>query len=95
MNKCFYRIYNDFEGTEFFIKILFNNILLPVLITNNYILKQNIISIEINEKKRYTNEKLDITIIEIKEEGNIVMKYIELNDSIMDCFRLNKQENPN
>ena len=110
MNKCVCRIYNDCEGTGFFTKIPFNNLLLPVLITNNHILNENdiknnkkilinlnkeILSIKIDEKrKRYTNKILDITIIEIKEEDNI-KKYIELDDNITNYFKLNKKENPN
>ena len=110
MSKCICRIYNGFEGTGFFTKIPFNNILLPVLITNNHILNENDIqknkkvsiyynkeirSIKVDERrKRYTNKKLDITIIEIKEEDNI-KEYIELDDNIMNYFKLNKKENPN
>ena len=111
MNKCVCRIYNGCEGTGFFTKIPFNNILLPVLITNNHIINQNDIknnkklsiyldkeirSIKIDEKrKRYTNEKLDITIIEIKEEDKLNNEYIELDDNIIDYFKLNKKEKPN
>ena len=110
MNKCVCIIYNDCEGTGFFTKIPFNNKLLPVLISNYHILNENDIknnkkilinlnkeirSIEIDEKrKRFTNEKLDITIVEIKEEDNI-KEYIELDDNIMDYFKFNKKENPN
>ena len=111
MEKCVCKIYNDCEGTGFFTKIPFNNKLLPVLITNNHILNENditnnkIISINLNNKlkkikldrkrKRYTNKKLDITIIEIKEKDNINNEYIELDDNIMNYFKLKEKENPN
>ena len=110
MKKCVCKIYNGIEGTGFFTKISFNYILLPVLITNNHILNENDIknnkkisiyfnkeikNIKIDEnRKRYTNKKLDITIIEIKEEDNI-KEYIELDDNIMNYFKYNKKENPN
>ena len=35
------KIYNGKQGTGFFIKIPFNNIQLPVLITNNHIIDEN------------------------------------------------------
>ena len=111
MNKCVCRIYNDGEGTGFFTKIPFINKFLPVLITNNHILNENDIknnkkilininkelrSIKIDGKrKRYTNEQLDITIIEIKEEDHINNEYIELDDNIMNYFKLNEKVNPN
>ena len=110
MNKCVCKLYNGCEGTGFFTKIPYNNKLLPILITNNHIINENDIkinkkisiylnkeirTIELDEKrKRYTNEKFDITIIEIKEKDNIE-KYIELDDNIMDYFISKRKENPN
>ena len=48
------------------------------------------------ERKRYTNEILDITIIEIKEKkDNIKNEYIDLDDNIINYFKLNKNENLN
>ena len=101
MNKCVCKIYNKGEGTGFFTKIPFNNILLPVLITNNHVLNQNaiknnniiILSLNYDKKKKtikidddrktYTNEELDITIIEIKpNKDNINNEYIDLDDNI-------------
>ena len=38
----------------------------------------------------YTNEKLDVTIIEIKD--NLNNKYLELDDEIINYFKLNKNE---
>ena len=50
------------------------------------------IILKINEKrKRYTNEKLDITIIELKEEDNI-QNFIEIDDNIIESLNLEKQE---
>ena len=49
----------------------------------------------------YTNEKLDITIIEIKENVDILNNnYLELEDNLinylkLDKIKLNKKENPN
>ena len=84
MENCICKIYRDdiSTGTGFFTKIRFQNILLPVLITNNHILNENdiennkIIKLTINNivkeiiidnsRKKYTNSKLDVTFIEIK-----------------------------
>ena len=112
MNKCVCKIYSKDEGTGFFTKIPFNNILLPVLITNNHVLSQNDIKndctiklslnydkkkkrIKIEEdRKTYTNEELDITIIEIKEnKDNINNEFIDLDDDIIDYFRDNENVN--
>ena len=54
-----------------------------------------------NERLKYTNEKLDITIIEIKEnEDNLNNKYLELDDEIInflkfDKTKLKRKEDPN
>ena len=50
-----------------------------------------------NNRLRYTNEKLDITIvIEIKEnDHNLNIKYFELDDGIINYFNLNEKERPN
>ena len=84
MENCICQIYLDDNstGTGFFTKIRFQNILLPVLITNNHILNENdiennkIIKLTINNiekeiiidnsRKKYTNSLLDVTFIEIK-----------------------------
>ena len=92
LENCICRIYqkNGGKGTGFFTKIQFKNKLLPVLITNNHVLKEEDIknneiikltrynsikkknediSIKIDYSRiRYTNSKIDITIIEIKPE---------------------------
>ena len=72
------------NGTGLFAKIPYQNHLLTVLITNNHVLKANdilenkIITFSINnnikyikidkERKTYTNENYDTTIIEIREQ---------------------------
>ena len=84
------------KGTGFFCKIPFpdNNNKLSVLITNNHVINKfgNEISIiykdgklkkiELNDRKKYTNEEYDITIIEIKEKDNI-KEYLEIDENIM------------
>jgi len=44
-------------------------------------------------KKLYTNEKLDITIIEIKEnEDNLNNKFLELENELINYLKLNRKE---
>ena len=80
MENCISKIYlkNGAIGTGFFCKIPFNNILLPVLITNSHVLNKNyidnnkIIKLMINNKirtikidksrKKYTNSDKNIDI---------------------------------
>ena len=46
-----------------------------------------------NNRMMYTNEKLDVTIIEIKDnKDNLNNKYLELDDEIINYFKLNKNE---
>ena len=48
-----------------------------------------------NNRLIYTNEKLDITIIEIKEDkDNLNDKYLELNDEIINYFELDFKDRP-
>ena len=65
--------------------------------------KDNIISIDIeeeentkeinlNERMKYTNEEIDITIIEIKKEDNI-KNYLELDEKILDDIINNVNKN--
>ena len=42
------------------------------------------------ERKRYTNEILDVTIIEIDEEKDGKYEYIEIDDSIIEDMKLEK-----
>ena len=84
--------------------------MLPVFITNNHIINKELfnekIQIKIKEeknkkyinlnknRKKYTNEKYDITIIEIIEEDNI-NNYLELDDKILNDIVNNENENEN
>ena len=108
MNNSVCRIYNNGNGTGFFTKIPYKSKLLPVLITNNHVINQKDIlnnkkislylnndgitrTIKLdNNRMMYTNEKLDVTIIEIKD--NLNNKYLELDDEIINYFKLNKNE---
>ena len=111
-NNSICRINNHGKGTGFFVKIPYKLRLLPVIITTNHainiddIQNNKIISLYLNNGKmtiklddnrlRYTNEKLDITIIEIKEnDHNLNIKYFELDDGIINYFNLNEKERPN
>ena len=77
------------------------------VITTNDIQNNENISLKLyNDKKiktikldsnrlKYTNEKLDITIIEIKEnEDKLKNNYLELNDDIFNYFKLDKKDRP-
>ena len=92
MKNSICRINNHDKGTGFFVKIPYKLRLLPVLITTSHainiedIQNNKIISLYLNYGKmtikldnnrlRYSNEKLDITIIEIKEnDHNLNIKY--------------------
>ena len=91
------------QGTGFFCKIPFptQNQMLPVFITNNHVINNDILNkdkikldieieetmkeIKLNNRMKYTNEEYDITIIEIKEEDKI-KNYLELDDNIIIVF---------
>ena len=64
-----------------------------IYLNNDKIMK--IIKID-NNRLRYTNKNLDVTIIEIKErEDNLNIKYIELEDEIIKYFKFKKNDDPN
>ena len=85
------------KGTGFFCKIPFLNKLLPVLITNNHVLNEEdiksdkIIRLTINDKlkkieinnsrKKYTNSKIDLTIIEINPNKDEIYNYLEIEEN--------------
>ena len=87
-------------GSGFFCKIPYtqnNNILLPVLITNNHVLSkdalENDIKIKLNGKikiisikgrKKWTDKEMDFTCIEIKEEEDNIDTFFNLDDKILD-----------
>ena len=110
-NNSICRIINHGIGTGFLMKIPYKSRLLTVLITTNHIintediLNNKSISLYLNKERIiikldrnrliYTNEKLDITIIEIKEDDhNLNIKYLELDDEIINYFKQNKKETP-
>ena len=110
MKNSICKIYNGKQGTGFFIKIPFNDIQLPVLITNNHIIDENdyinkkIITIyignenngqnlKLDEKRKfYTNKNYDTTIIEIKEDIDGIKNFLILDDKIIECLSMNKDE---
>ena len=91
-------LYGQIFGTGFFCYIPYNNKKFPVMITNNHIINENnikeneFISIELNKKAKkinlkdnriiYTNEKYDITIIEIIPEKDLIYYFLELDETI-------------
>ena len=86
------------SGTGFFAQIPYKESIIKVLITNNHVLNANdildnkLITFSINndirdikigkERKKYTSEKYDTTIIEIKETDKLenVIEYLEIDD---------------
>ena len=94
---------NDIYGTGTFCKILYpnKNNFLPVLITNNHIINEEILknenekitiyfepenkNMEFNMKDRikYTSQKYDITIIEIKPNKDGINNFLELDENIL------------
>ena len=102
-NNSICRIINHGIGTGFLMKILYKSRLLTVLITTNHIvntediLTNKSISLYLNKERIiikldrnrliYTNEKIDITIIELKDDDhNLNIKYLELDDEIITLF---------
>ena len=67
--------------------IINNNIITLYLNKDNY---EKIIETDEN-RVRYTNEKLDLTIIEVKEKDKLNNKYLELDDRIINYFKSNKK----
>ena len=76
------------------------------VLDQNEIKKDSIITLSLNydkklkkikiddDRKTYTNKRLDITIIELKEnEDHLNNEYIELDDNIIDYFKDNEDEN--
>ena len=62
---------------------ILNNKNISLYLNNDEIIK----TIKLDNRFKYTNEKLDITIIEIKEKkDNLNNKYLELDDEIITLF---------
>ena len=88
-------------GSGFFCKIPYtenNNLLLPVLITNNHVLSRDLINsnndikitingknktIPLKQRKIWTDEKMDFTCIEIKEKEDNIDTFYNLDDNIL------------
>ena len=88
-------------GSGFFCKIPYtenNNLLLPVLITNNHVLSRDLINsnndikitingknktIPLKQRKIWTDEKMDFTCIEIKEKEDNIGTFYNLDDNIL------------
>ena len=99
MNKCVCKVYFEHNGisTGFFCFIPYNNIKFPVLIVNNsvideeFIKKNETISLELNnekkainikDKKIYTNMEYDITIIEIDPDKDFIYNFLEIDQNM-------------
>ena len=109
---CEIKLSNGF-GSGFFCKIPYtenDNLLLPVLITNNHVLPRDLLQnkndikivinneskvISLNQRKVWTDEKIDFTCIEIKENEDNIHTFYNLDDNVLDRnssndFYLNK-----
>ena len=99
MNKCVCKVYFEHNGisTGFFCFIPYNNIKFPVLIVNNnvideeFIKKNETISLELNnekkainikDKKIYTNMEYNITIIEIDPDKDFIYNFLEIDQNM-------------
>ena len=87
-------------GSGFFCKIPYtqnNNLLLPVLLTNNHVLSKDDLEKDIKIKidgetkilslkgrKKWTNKEMDFTCIEIKEEEDNIHTFFNLDDKVLD-----------
>ena len=110
-NICKIKIDQE-QGTGFFTKIPFptKENMLPVLITNNHVIKKELLEkgeekilikikedndfkkINLKERKYYTNEEYDITILEIKTEDEI-KDFLELDNIILNDILNNENKN--
>ena len=99
MNKCVCKVYSEHNGisTGFFCFIPYNNIKFPVLIVNNHVIneefikKNETISLELNnekkainikDKKIYTNMEYNITIIEIDPDKDFIYNFLEIDQNM-------------
>ena len=99
MNKCVCKVYSEHNGisTGFFCFIPYNNIKFPVLIVDNHVIdeefikKNETISLELNnekkainikDKKIYTNMEYDITIIEIDPDKDFIYNFLEIDQNM-------------
>ena len=97
-NICRIALLDGTKGTGFFCKIVYYNIILTVLITNNHVINEKILKneekivISVNKKQleiklknriTYTNIDYDISIIEIKENKDKINSFLELDENII------------
>ena len=91
---------NNNFGLGFFCKMKIKNKIIPVLMTNyrlideNYIennngikiqIKGKLITIEFNDKRfKYISKENDLSIIVIKENKNLKLKFLEIDDLLYD-----------
>ena len=95
---CKINLLNGVRGTGFFYRMPYDNYLLPVLITNNHVIDRNIlnengkilitinnkdIEIFLKDRKTYTNEDYDVTIIEIEENKDGINHYLDIDNDIL------------
>ena len=89
-------------GSGFLCKIPYtenNNLLLPVLITNNHVLSKDLLesekyikitindenkNISLKQRKIWNNEKMDFTCIEIKEKEDNIHNFLYIDDDVFD-----------
>ena len=71
---------------------IINNRIVKLYLNNDKIVKR--IKLD-NDRLRYTNEILDVTIIEIiKNKDNLNNEYLELDDTIINYFKSKEKEYP-
>ena len=95
---CKIYINQGFKCTGFFCKIIFNESILPALITCNHVINELFLerekkitisisnrykNIELDERIKYTNKIYDITIIELKEQDGI-NSFLDFDDIFYD-----------
>jgi hypothetical protein len=102
------------KGTGFFCLLPNPDIchLLPVLITNNHVLNEddlkkekikillneNIIYLKLNNRKKFTDKKIDVTVIEIKpdiDNLNINKNFLYIDNEILDENNKHLEKNTN
>ena len=95
MNNSIFKISEKEIG--FFCSIKYENKNIPVMVINNYLLDEKYnesIDISINNTKkalklgktRYTNKEYNISIIEIKEDENYNINYLEIDDNLYEKY---------
>ena len=98
---CEIKLPNGF-GSGFFCKIPYtenDNLLLPVLITNNHVLSKELLNskndieivingetknISLKQRKIWNDKDMDFTCIEIKEKEDNIHTFFNLDDSVLD-----------